>query len=96
MSYNGVPMCALYSSLFIYQAGSNINKYNNRKLNCKHLIKYYNCATTIIISIKFISYRNSMCFRLYPLVTMNCRILSEDIVLNGYRIPKEVKLRSNE
>ena len=37
-----------------------------------------------------------MCFRLYPLVTMNCRILSEDIVLNGYRIPKEVKLRSNE
>jgi len=32
-----------------------------------------------------------MCFRLYPSVTMNCRILSEDIVLGGYLIPKEVK-----
>jgi len=33
-----------------------------------------------------------LCFRLYPLATMNCRILSEDIVLDGYLIPKEVKL----
>ena len=30
-------------------------------------------------------------FRLYPIATMNCRILSEDIVLDGYSIPKEVE-----
>ena len=27
--------------IFIYQSGSNINNDNNRKLNYKHLIKYY-------------------------------------------------------
>jgi len=29
---------------------------------------------------------------MYPSATMNCRILSEDIILDGYLIPKEVKL----
>ena len=27
--------------VFIHPTGNNINNYNNRKLNCKHLIKYY-------------------------------------------------------
>jgi len=44
-----------------------------------------------VFSCEVLSYRQ-LCFRLYPSATMNCRILSEDIVLDGYLIPKEVKI----
>jgi len=32
---------ARYIFIFIHQAGSNVNNYNNGKLNYKQLIKYY-------------------------------------------------------
>ena len=31
----------LSAFIFIYQTGSNINNYNNEKLNDKYLIRYY-------------------------------------------------------
>ena len=35
-------------------------------------------------------YQGYLVFRLYPVVTMNVRVLDEDLVIDGYRIPKKV------
>jgi len=53
-------MCFIF--IFIHQAGSNINNYNNRKLNYKHLIKYYKLLQNYQ---KLEIYRNR-CIYTYP------------------------------
>jgi len=58
-------VCGFFDSrcifVFIHQAGSDINNnssnYNNRKLNYKHLIKYYNYTPRPLNSL--------LCFHLY-------------------------------
>jgi len=42
-TYSTIKLQKNYLSafIFIYQTGSNINNYNNEKLNDKYLIRYY-------------------------------------------------------
>ena len=45
----GITLIIMYSSLFTKSGSSINNDNNNRKLNYKHVIKYYNLSTNLEI-----------------------------------------------